>query len=149
MLSNMLYDEFQKHLTQCPFCIDGNQWIHQNGFARLTYSLAPYVDYHMLVTPKRHVEHVSKLTKQELNDIFSALFVGISLLREKKIHDYSILVRNGKRTGRTVKHVHFHIIPKDRVSDLDAVLETREVLTKRQEQGLQKDLLRTMKKVKM
>lgn len=142
----MLYSKFEEILTACPFCVIDDRWLLSNSQARLTYSLAPYVKYHLLVTPKRHVKHVSKLTQKELRSIFALLSEGIQILHAKKIHDYTILVRNG-HVGNTVEHVHFHLIPKHRIGDLEIYAEEREILTKRQIASLTKELSAIIKKL--
>lgn len=142
----MLYSEFEQTLTSCPFCENDDRWLIKNNQARLTYCLAPYVKYHLLVTPKRHVKHVSQLTQKELRSIFVLISEGIQILHAKKIHDYTILVRNG-HVGNTVEHVHFHLIPQHQIGDLEIHAEKREILTKKQVQSLTKELSAIIRKL--
>lgn len=65
----MLYKKFRKKLKSCPFCKTKQAVITNKNTAYLTYALAPYHDYHLLILPKRHVISFLKLNPQEQKDI--------------------------------------------------------------------------------
>ena len=114
----MRYAEYLKTLVGCPFCVLGNRVIRENGSAFLTYSLAPYSEHHLLVLPKRHVESFLDLVETETHDIDELIRVGVRLIESFGHADYSILVRNGDKTGKSVKHLHYHIIPGIQIGSL-------------------------------
>lgn len=134
----MQYPEYLKTLRSCPFCSDSlrNQIIEERPLAYLTYAIAPYASHHLLVIPTRHVEEVLDLKTDEFGDILELLRMGAQALESKGINDYTMLVRNGKNTGKSVKHLHFHIVPKHRIGDLDKKGDVRKLLTERQIQKL-------------
>ncbi len=126
----MNYKELLDTERSCPFCDFGkNRIITKMGVAQLTYSLAPYCENHLLVTPKRHIESFEDLTEEEKKDIDSMLSKGIKFLKTLGHTDYSILLRNGNKTGKTVAHLHYHIIPSIQVGSLDNNDIKRELIT--------------------
>ena len=136
----MLYTALLKSQKNCPFCEEDDCWFLKNRLAGLTFSLAPYVAYHLLVVPKRHVKDYSELTRKELTAVFDLLDVGIEILRAKKIRNYSILVRNGNHDGKSVGHLHFHLIPKHVVGDMELGAADRVILTEKQIKRLRKSV---------
>lgn len=126
----MNYNELLKMDRPCPFCEFGrNKIIKKNGEAILTYSLAPYCEHHLLVTPKRHIESFEELTSEEKIDIDEMLLQGIKFLKTLGHEGYSILLRNGKKTGKTIEHLHYHIIPSIEVGSLDGNHIDRKIMT--------------------
>ncbi len=62
----------------------------------------------MIVQPKRHVEHIAELTKEEMSDLSQAIHntakAITKALKPEKVYVCSF--------GETVKHVHFHVLPR-------------------------------------
>ena len=125
----MLYTTYLKTLTQCPFCDNKDRIIFENKEAFITYAKAPYAQYHILVIPKRHIDSFLELTKSEDAHIIMLLRKGVKLLHTLGYKNCSILVRDGKDSGKSIKHLHYHIIPNHRIGDLDIHGEKRKVLT--------------------
>ncbi len=116
----MKYSEFKRTITQCPFCYgDHNETIIENDRAILTYSLAPYHKHHLLVIPKRHVEKIDDISSEEYEAIDSLIKKGIEILKALGYDNYTILVREGAGSGRSVPHIHYHVIPDIRLGDND------------------------------
>ncbi|HRY91104.1 MAG TPA: HIT domain-containing protein [Candidatus Gracilibacteria bacterium] len=114
----MKYQDYLKKRHPCPFCHSRRHFVHHTTKAYITYSLAPYHKHHMLVIPKRHVVSYEKLHAQEEKEISELIKVGISILNHLGYRDYSILVRNGKKIGKTINHLHYHLIPKAAIISL-------------------------------
>lgn len=125
----MRYSTFLKRSVRCPFCAPDQRVFAKNAGAYLTYSIAPYAKYHLLVIPTRHVESFSDLTRRELRATQAMVARGVSVLVTKGIRDYTILVRNGAKSGKSVEHLHYHLIPKHRIGDLDHAQQSRRILT--------------------
>ncbi len=142
----MLYKEFLKKKRACPFCRLSNQVIVTSKLSFLTYAVAPYTDGHLLVIPKRHVDSFLALTQSEHLDIEQLLEKGVAIVKHLGYSNYSILVRNGDNHQKSVKHLHYHIIPNHRIGDLDATGQPRAVLTKIAELALIKTLKVVVKK---
>lgn len=103
----------------CPFCnIDEvkTRILKEGKHYFVTLSNPRLVAGHLLVVPKRHVEKVSKLTKEERKEIFDAVIALEEKVLEKfasgcdiKTHYRPFL----KQSQVKVDHVHFHIQPRE------------------------------------
>ena len=123
---DFLVDEKEK---PCPFCAtDVKEKIIENKTAYLTFALAPYHPDHLLVVPKRHVEHILDLTDEELADIDHLEDKGWALLQKLGYKSVSFIVREGDHSGRTVTHTHYHVIPEVRLGDVDHNGDERSIL---------------------
>lgn len=125
----MRYSTFLRKSVRCPFCAPAQRAFASNGRAYLTYSIAPYAKYHLLAIPKRHVESFLDLTAAEARDVQAMVTRGATVLRAKGIDDYTILVRNGENSGKSVPHLHYHLIPRHRIGDLDREQQARRIMT--------------------
>lgn len=126
----MKYNELLEVDRDCPFCEFGrNKTIKIIRKAKLTYAIAPYCTHHLLVTPERHIESFEELTLEEKIDIDEMLVQGIKFLKAIGHEGYSILLRNGKKTGKTIEHLHYHIIPSIEVGSLDGNHIDRKIMT--------------------
>jgi len=125
----MLYNQFLENIDHCPFCNPkSNEIIKENKKTFLTYALAPYHKHHLLIVPKRHLSEFEELTRDELHEIDLMLRQGVKILRSIGYKDYTILVRNGKNEGKTVEHLHYHIVPITLIGDLDHFGKHRKIL---------------------
>lgn len=97
----------------CKLIEDKTQVVCENEYAVAIYDGYPVGIGHTLVVPKRHVESLFELTQNELNDICSLIVESKNVL-DSKYHPngYNIGVNEGRAAGRTVDHVHIHIIPR-------------------------------------
>lgn len=141
----MLYKQFLETIVRCPFCYPKDRIFKNTGTAYLTYAIAPYSHYHLLVIPKRHVVSFDKLTAREEKDIASLLAVGARAMRRLKINDYTVLVRNGDKRIKSVPHLHYHVIPRHRIGDLDAKGRRRKVLDTKEKDRLTKKIAKVLK----
>lgn len=134
----MKYVDYIKTIDRCPFCSGIHRRIvHENEHAYLTYSLAPYHKYHLLVIPKRHVERLIDLTWSEEISIMALLSTGIKALDKLKIDDCSILVKDNYKS---VPHLHYHIIPDANVTDISEDVSVRRIITDQEEEELIREL---------
>jgi ATP adenylyltransferase len=77
-------------------------------------NIYPYNTGHLLISPKRHVSSLSKMTSQEITDLFELVKRGQKAL--KKVlhpHGYNIGINDGRAAGAgVVGHLHVHIVPR-------------------------------------
>lgn len=68
---------------------------------------------HLLVIPRRHIENLFGLNRQEWNELQNAIADSkVFLDKNYKPDGYNIGVNVGKYAGQTVFHLHVHIIPR-------------------------------------
>ncbi|HRY62396.1 MAG TPA: HIT domain-containing protein [Candidatus Paceibacterota bacterium] len=110
----MLYNDYLKTLNKCPFYDEihfANQLVADNKTSALIISLAPYHKHHLLIIPKRHLERIVEISDEEMSDIIELQRIGIKILYRLGYSNMSVLVREGENIGKSVKHLHYHIIP--------------------------------------
>ena len=125
----MLYKSYLKKLKKCPFCIlKKGEILKSNKSALLILARAPYTEDHLLVIPKKHLRKINSLTKKEKEDSEKLEFYGIEKLH-KKHKNVSILYREGdkKEVGKSINHMHIHLIPKIRIGSRNIKSEKREI----------------------
>ena len=68
---------------------------------------------HTLVITKKHYEDFLSVPKEELDHIIRAVQSISEVIQNKlKCDGFNIVINNGVAAGQTVKHFHFHIIPR-------------------------------------
>jgi diadenosine tetraphosphate (Ap4A) HIT family hydrolase len=86
--------------------------IAESDHAYSIVNLRPLKAGHVMVLPRRHVEHFSDLTKEESKEIFDMVeFMADVLLEEFDI--YPIITINPIH-ARSEKHVHIHLVPSEK-----------------------------------
>jgi diadenosine tetraphosphate (Ap4A) HIT family hydrolase len=80
----------------------------------------PATDGHVEIVPKRHVVSFFDLTRRELDDAFALLKKARHEIAQMASDPdgYTIGVNEGEAAGRTVDHLHIHVIPR-RKGDVD------------------------------
>lgn len=129
----MLYDEYLKTLSCCPFCSRDNfegQIISENQNAALIISLAPYQRHHLLIIPKKHIEKIIEISVEEAKDISELQNKAIKILYALNYADMSVLVREGENIGKSVRHLHYHVIPEVLIGTTEVNMIERRIATK-------------------
>jgi diadenosine tetraphosphate (Ap4A) HIT family hydrolase len=86
--------------------------------------------YHILIVPKRHIEKISELTKEELNEIIDLIikFEEKILSRISKGCDIRQNYRPfQQQNSLKVNHIHFHLQPRELYDELYKKCQINEV----------------------
>lgn len=108
------YDRVASSVEKCPFCdLKEKYLIYERNNVVLTVNLFPYIDGHLMVIPKRHIEKLSELTHDEWLVIKELVDAGVRVLKAEFNYDnINVLYREGnKESGSSLKHLHVHILP--------------------------------------
>ncbi|MFZ2151232.1 MAG: HIT domain-containing protein [Candidatus Absconditicoccaceae bacterium] len=110
----------KKHF--CPFCNENREDILENRkYFYVIPARSPYTPDHILIVPKRHVCLLKALEHKELIQMFELVAKWDKKLR--KYHkNISLLLRDGlskQKVGKSVNHMHFHLIPDHIVYVMD------------------------------
>ena len=133
----MNYDDFLKTPRPCPFDdAMGKGIITENDVGYITYSLAPYHPDHLLVIPKRHIEEILDVTEKEEAGLYALIHKALKMLHQLGYKDMSVLVRDGEDGMKTVAHLHYNIIPKTHLGDIDHQGIKRALLSAEEEQAV-------------
>lgn len=101
----------------CEFCtIDASaeQFISESKHFKVIQNIFPYslwddygVDDHVLLIPKRHIEHLGDLKTPEMTDFFE-------MLRKYEDQGYNLFARAPKSKQKSIPHQHTHLMkPSD------------------------------------
>ena len=76
--------------------------------------IVPISDGHTLVVPKQHYEKLHECPAQLLGRFCSYLGrIAVAVTKAMDSEGYNLLCNNGRAAGQVVKHLHFHIIPRN------------------------------------
>lgn len=128
----MLYVDFIKTKSQCPFCGNRQEQIFKTEHAYLTYALAPYSKHHLLVIPNRHIESIRDMTPEETRDIDILERKALDILNKLGYKNATFLIREGTSSDKSVAHLHFHVIPQIPIGPLDNDSREREIMTEQE-----------------
>lgn len=126
----MIYEKWlKKNKGYCPFCnLKESEIIKKEEDIFLIIAKAPYTKDHLLIVPKEHKTKISQLTNSELNNLNK--LVSFAFKKMSKIYqDVSILYREGEKIGKSIDHLHVHIIPKMKIGTLKKESSQRKMLS--------------------
>lgn len=117
MLRRMNYDDFLKEQSASPcfFCgFPSEPFVDENEYCYVVLARAPYTADHLLVVPKDHVIFLNELSSAQL-DAAMALITKWTAKLHETYPWLTLLLRDGLtgwELGKSVNHLHFHLIPK-------------------------------------
>jgi ADP-ribose pyrophosphatase YjhB (NUDIX family)/diadenosine tetraphosphate (Ap4A) HIT family hydrolase len=109
------YDDIWKTVGKCVFCDLKDRYVifEKNGIV-LTANLFPYIDAHLLIIPRRHIDYVKEFTNEEWMAVRGVMYVAKKVLRKVfKVRSVWFLYREGVlgKGQKTVGHLHMQVIP--------------------------------------
>jgi histidine triad (HIT) family protein len=109
-------------MEECIFCSiangNGSNLIWQDDAAAAFRDIHPKAPVHILVVPKKHIQHLDDLDDVELGG--RLLIAAKTVAREMGIQDaYRVHINNGHAAGQVVDHLHIHVLGKLSDSVLD------------------------------
>jgi diadenosine tetraphosphate (Ap4A) HIT family hydrolase len=101
----------------CIFCLRDDEELNtvmcENLCFFARYDNYPATDGHLEIVSKRHVESFFELTDQEIVEAYALLREAQQELQQKyEPHGYTIGVNEGDAAGRSIDHLHIHLIPR-------------------------------------
>ena len=143
----MKYSEIYKYNIAhnlCPFCdLPSSFLLEKSDYFFVTYARAPYVKDHLLIIPNRHVVLWNSLSHEEVKNLMDLVSKWTGILH-KKHTDIALLLRDWfiwGSWGKSVDHMHFHLIPDVEVWSIKGCGPSREFLT-------EKDLIKRIADIK-
>jgi diadenosine tetraphosphate (Ap4A) HIT family hydrolase len=102
----------------CPFCVwkklDGQTFYETQNFVCL-YNIRPVFPGHSLIVPKRHMTTILQMNEDEIEEFPSVVKLAMVVLKKAYRPDgFNIILQEGSAAGASIKHVHFHVIPRHR-----------------------------------
>lgn len=110
----------ERHEIPCILCaiIQGNPKVitkiaYRDDQFMVVLNMFPFNPGHVMVVPIRHVETLSELNREELNEFF---WMGVKTVRllETAFNPTGVNVglNIGSAAGASIEHLHLHIVPR-------------------------------------
>lgn len=103
-------------MSDCIFCkiVSGeipSKKVYEDDTVLAFYDVSPQVPTHILVIPKKHIESVAGITREN-SHVVSHIFEVISEITagEEFKNGFRVVANCGEYAGQTVFHLHFHIL---------------------------------------
>jgi diadenosine tetraphosphate (Ap4A) HIT family hydrolase len=102
--------------NSCLFCelyLKKDRILYENKTFWTLFDKNPVTNGHALAIPKRHVISFFDLKKTELSDLLDSLQNTKEIIDDKFNPDsYNMGINDGESAGRTIHHLHVHLIPR-------------------------------------
>jgi histidine triad (HIT) family protein len=85
--------------------------VYRDDFAVAFLDLFPFTRGHLLVVPRRHVDRLVDLPKEQYTSFLNAL-AEVCRRVERLSHHYNVSTNQGELAGQIIFHLHFHVIPR-------------------------------------
>jgi diadenosine tetraphosphate (Ap4A) HIT family hydrolase len=101
----------------CLFCDRSNAQKHriiaENELFYARYDNHPVTKGHSQIVPKRHIISFFDISAEDLRQMHDLLIKTKKILDERFHPDaYNIGINDGEAAGRTIGHLHVHLIPR-------------------------------------
>ena len=109
-------------MTDCIFCkiVDGaipSNKVYEDDKIIAIHDLEPQAPVHVLVMPKEHICCANAINESNA-EIVAHIFTKIpEIAKLSGVDSYRIINNCGDKAGQTVKHIHFHILSGDNLSE--------------------------------
>lgn len=111
-------------MEDCLFCkiikgeIPSNK-VYEDDEILAFYDINPAAKIHILVIPKKHIESLAHMEKEDEEIVGKIYGVINKIAQEKgfKQSGYRVIVNCGKDAGQEVMHLHFHILTGEKFGD--------------------------------
>lgn len=104
-------------MKDCIFCkiikgeIPSNK-VYEDEEILAFYDINPAAPIHILVIPKKHIDCIAHLNKED-EQLIGKIYGVINKIAEEKgfkEQGFRVIVNSGKDGGQEVMHLHFHIL---------------------------------------
>lgn len=109
-------------MNDCIFCKIGDGEIPSNKVYEddkliCFHDLEPQAPVHVLIIPKKHIKSLDELTQEDV-ELMGYIMVKIKdIARELGLEKgYRTVINTGEDAYQTVKHLHFHILGKRKLT---------------------------------
>lgn len=102
-------------MDDCIFCKIAkkeinSQIVYEDDVCVAFKDISPQAPVHILIIPKKHIESIDKIGKEE-KDIISVLIENVSKVAKiSDLKSYRVVTNVGSEAGQSVFHLHFHIL---------------------------------------
>ena len=108
----------------CPFCNinpEKTRILKDKKFVRVIFSNPRLMPGHLLIVPKRHIEKLSELNKEEQKELFETIIEFQEKILSKVASGCDIRINYRpfqKQDNLKVNHLHVHLYPRELFDEL-------------------------------
>lgn len=109
-------------MDDCLFCkiISGDipsEKIYEDDLIFAFKDISPQAPVHFLVVPKKHIESLDAVSPEDA-EVLSHILIKIKDIAKSQgiVNGYRLAVNCGEDGFQTVKHLHFHVLGKRKMS---------------------------------
>lgn len=104
-------------MEDCIFCkiikgeIPANK-VYEDDEILAFYDINPATPIHILVIPKKHIDCIAHMQKED-EQLIGKIYGVINKIAEEKgfkENGFRVIVNSGKDSGQEVMHLHFHVL---------------------------------------
>ena len=109
-------------MADCIFCaIAGHdiptEAVYEDDKMICFHDLEPQAPVHVLVIPKKHISSLDAVTEEDRELMGYIMFKIHELAADLGLENgYRVVINNGEDAFQTVKHLHFHILGKRKLT---------------------------------
>lgn len=111
-------------MEDCIFCkmIKGEipvNKVYEDEEILAFYDINPATPIHILVIPKKHIDCVAHMEKED-EQLIGKIYSVINKIAEEKgfkENGFRVIVNSGKDSGQEVMHLHFHVLAGTRMGE--------------------------------
>ena len=104
-------------MEDCIFCkiIKGeipSEKVYEDDEILAFYDINPATPIHILVIPKKHIDCIAHMQKED-EQLIGKIYGVINKIAEEKgfkENGFRVIVNSGKDSGQEVMHLHFHVL---------------------------------------
>ena len=106
-------------MEDCLFCKIIKGEIYEDEDILAFNDINPAAPIHILVIPKKHIESLAHMQKEDEAIVGKIYGVINKIAEEKGFKDngYRVIVNCGKDAGQEVMHLHFHVLAGAKFGD--------------------------------
>lgn len=109
-------------MADCIFCKIASHeiesdYIYEDDLIVSFNDLGPQAPVHFLVIPKKHIASLDELTEED-SEVISHIMLKIpEIAKEQGLENgYRVVINTGEDGGQEVKHLHFHVLGKRKMT---------------------------------
>ena len=112
----------ENSMSDCLFCKIANHelessYIYEDDMIVAFNDIQPQAPVHFLVVPKKHIQSLDALTDEDRELVAHIMLKIPELAKEQGIENgYRVVVNNGPDAFQEVKHLHFHVLVKRKMT---------------------------------
>lgn len=104
-MSNCIFCQIVKHKLPAKIEYEDEELI-------AFWDIKPAARIHILIVPKKHIESVNELKKEDMGLVCRLIEVALQLAKKRKIEKsgFRLIINTGPWSGQIVAHLHLHLL---------------------------------------